>query len=141
NTSPRSSGPAPTSCSPTWHARSPSVSERNSELMRADSKRSGAMTSELWSRAQRVIPGGVSSPVRSFSAVGGEPFFVASASGACLTDTDGRQYLDYVQSWGASILGHAHPRVVEAVQRAAADGTSYGAPTPGEVQLAEELAA
>jgi len=91
-------------------------------------------------RALARIPGGVNSPVRSFAAVGGEPFFVASASGATIVDTDGREYLDYVQSWGASILGHAHPKVVEAVQRAAAAGTSYGAPTPGEVELAEAIA-
>ncbi|MBM3671537.1 MAG: glutamate-1-semialdehyde-2,1-aminomutase [Actinobacteria bacterium] len=91
-------------------------------------------------RAKARIPGGVSSPVRSFAAVGGEPFFVASASGARITDTDGREYLDYVQSWGASILGHAHPKVVEAVQKAAARGTSYGAPTSGEVELAEAIA-
>jgi glutamate-1-semialdehyde 2,1-aminomutase len=78
--------------------------------------------------------------VRSFASVGGEPFFVASASGASITDTDGREYLDYVQSWGASILGHAHPKVVEAIQRAAAAGSSYGAPTPGEVELAEAIA-
>src|SRR5262245_30457654 len=97
------------------------------------------MTSQWWARAQAVIPGGVDSPVRSFSAVGGEPFFVARADGARLFDTDGREYVDYVQSWGASILGHAHPKVVEAVQRAAARGTSYGAPTPGEVELAEAI--
>jgi len=96
--------------------------------------------SEEWDRARAVIPGGVSSPVRSFSAVGGEPFFVNGASGARISDTDGREYLDYVQSWGASILGHAHPKVVEAVQRAAADGTSYGAPTLREVELAEAIA-
>jgi len=95
----------------------------------------------LFDRARRVIPGGVSSPVRAFGAVGGEPFFVASASGAYLVDTEGRRYLDYVQSWGASILGHAHPTVVEAVQRAAADGTSYGAPTAREVELAEAICA
>jgi len=92
-------------------------------------------------RARAVIPGGVSSPVRSFAAVGGEPFFVARAEGARLYDTQGRAYIDYVQSWGASILGHAHPKVVEAVQRAAADGTSYGAPTLQEVELAEAIAA
>ena len=86
-----------------------------------------------------MIPGGVSSPVRSWAAVGGEPFFVARAHGATLTDSNGRDYLDYVQSWGASILGHAHPKVVEAVQRAAADGTSYGAPTLREVELAEAI--
>jgi glutamate-1-semialdehyde 2,1-aminomutase len=93
----------------------------------------------LFDRARRVIPGGVSSPVRAFGAVGGEPFFVASASDAYLVDTDGRRYIDYVQSWGASILGHAHPHVVEAVRRAAADGTSYGAPTAREVELAEAI--
>jgi glutamate-1-semialdehyde 2,1-aminomutase len=92
-------------------------------------------------RARAAIPGGVSSPVRSFTGVGGEPFFVARAHGAHLVDTQGREYLDYVQSWGASILGHAHPKVVEAVQRAAADGTSYGAPTLREVELAEAIAA
>jgi len=92
-------------------------------------------------RARAAIPGGVSSPVRSFAAVGGDPFFVARAHGARLVDTEGREYLDYVQSWGASILGHAHPKVVEAVQRAAADGTSYGAPTLREVELAEAIAA
>jgi glutamate-1-semialdehyde 2,1-aminomutase len=95
----------------------------------------------LFTRAQRRIPGGVDSPVRSFASVGGEPFFVASAEGAHLVDTNGHRYVDYVQSWGASILGHAHPAVVEAVQRAAAAGTSYGAPTEREVELAEAIAA
>jgi glutamate-1-semialdehyde 2,1-aminomutase len=94
----------------------------------------------LFDRARAVIPGGVSSPVRSFGAVGGEPFFVQRAQGAYLHDADGRRYLDYVQSWGASILGHAHPAVVEAVQRAAELGTSYGAPTEREVLLAEAIA-
>ena len=92
-----------------------------------------------FARAQARIPGGVNSPVRAFGSVGGEPFFVARAEGARLFDTDGNEYVDYVQSWGASILGHAHPKVVEAVQRAAARGTSYGAPTPGEVELAEAI--
>ena len=96
--------------------------------------------SSLYERALARIPGGVDSPVRSFASVGGEPFFVASADGAYLVDTDGRRYIDYVQSWGASILGHAHPAVVEAVQRAAAAGTSYGAPTEREVELAEAIA-
>jgi glutamate-1-semialdehyde 2,1-aminomutase len=95
----------------------------------------------LFDRALARIPGGVSSPVRAFGAVGGEPFFVARGEGAYLVDTDGRRYIDYVQSWGASILGHAHPKVVEAVQRAAADGTSYGAPTAREVELAEAICA
>jgi len=94
-----------------------------------------------FARARRVIPGGVNSPVRAFGAVGGEPFLTASASGATLTTTDGRVLLDYVQSWGASILGHAHPRVVAAVQAAAADGTSYGTPTEREVLLAEAICA
>jgi glutamate-1-semialdehyde 2,1-aminomutase len=95
----------------------------------------------MFERAQRVIPGGVNSPVRAFGSVGGDPFFVARGQGAYLFDTDGRRYVDYVQSWGASILGHAYPDVVEAVQRAAERGTSYGAPTPGEVELAEEICA
>jgi glutamate-1-semialdehyde 2,1-aminomutase len=79
--------------------------------------------------------------VRAFGSVGGEPYFVASAAGAYVTDVDGRTYLDYVQSWGASILGHAHPTVIEAVRAAAGRGTSYGAPTEGEVLLAEQITA
>jgi glutamate-1-semialdehyde 2,1-aminomutase len=92
---------------------------------------------DLFARALARIPGGVNSPVRSFASVGGHPFFTARGEGAYLIDTDDRRYVDYVQSWGASILGHAHPAVVEAVQRAAAAGTSYGTPTRGEVELAE----
>ena len=99
------------------------------------------MAESLFDRALARIPGGVSSPVRAFGAVGGDPFFVARGEGAYLVDTDGRRYVDYVQSWGASILGHAHPKVVEAVQRAAADGTSYGVPTAREIELAETIAA
>ncbi len=95
----------------------------------------------LFERAQRRIPGGVNSPVRAFRSVGGTPYFVARAEGAHVWDVEGRRYLDYVQSYGASILGHAHPRVVEAVRAAAVDGTTYGAPTEGEVLLAEELCA
>ncbi|MGI8983671.1 MAG: glutamate-1-semialdehyde 2,1-aminomutase [Acidimicrobiales bacterium] len=98
-----------------------------------------ASNEELFERARRVIPGGVDSPVRSFRSVGGTPYFVARAEGAYVWDVGGRRYTDYVQSWGASILGHAHPKVVEAVQRAAADGTSYGAPTEREVLLAEAI--
>jgi len=100
-----------------------------------------ASNEELFARACRVIPGGVDSPVRSFRSVGGTPYFVARAEGAYVWDVGGRRYTDYVQSWGASILGHAHPHVVEAVQRAAARGTSYGAPTEGEVLLAEAIRA
>ena len=90
-------------------------------------------------RAEARIPGGVNSPVRAFGSVGGDPFFVARGHGAYLVDTEGREYVDYVQSWGASILGHAHPDVVKAVQQAAADGASFGAPTPREVELAEVI--
>ena len=95
----------------------------------------------LFDRALARIPGGVNSPVRAFGSVGGEPFFAARAEGAHVWDTEGRRYVDLVQSWGASILGHADPRVVEAVTRAAAAGTSYGIPTEAEVRLAEEVCA
>ncbi len=94
---------------------------------------------ELFDRAVRVIPGGVNSPVRAFRSVGGTPYFVDRAEGAYVWDVDGRRYVDYVQSYGASILGHAHPKVVEAITAAAAEGTSYGAPTEREVLLAEEI--
>lgn len=93
----------------------------------------------LFERARKVIPGGVNSPVRAFRAVGGEPRFIRSARGCYLEDVEGRRYIDYVGSWGPMILGHAHPEVVQAVQRAAADGTSYGAPTEAEVLLAETV--
>jgi glutamate-1-semialdehyde 2,1-aminomutase len=96
-------------------------------------------SAELFARARAVIPGGVNSPVRAFKAVGGEPRFVARAAGARLWDADGNELLDYMLSWGPLILGHAAPEVVEAVQAAAADGTSYGAPTEREVELAEEI--
>lgn len=92
---------------------------------------------QLYERAWKVIPGGVNSPVRAFGAVGGHPFFVEKAQGPWLYDVDGNRYLDYVCSWGPGILGHAHPRVVEAVQRACGGGLTYGAPTAGEVELAE----
>jgi len=95
----------------------------------------------LFQRACRVIPGGVNSPVRAFGAVGGTPYFVARASGAHVWDVEGRRYLDYVQSYGASILGHAHPAVVAAITEAAAAGTSFGAPTESEVLLSETVAA
>lgn len=99
-----------------------------------------AMTStnaELFERAQRVIPGGVNSPVRAFRAVGGTPRFIARAQGAYIVDAEGKRYVDYVGSWGPMILGHGHPAVIEAVQRAAAEGLSYGAPTEREIELAE----
>ncbi len=93
----------------------------------------------LFARAQRVIPGGVNSPVRAFRSVGGTPYFVARGEGAHVWDVDGNRYLDFVQSYGASIVGHGHPKVVEAVRRAAGEGTSFGAPTEREVLLAEEI--
>jgi glutamate-1-semialdehyde 2,1-aminomutase len=99
------------------------------------------MSSDLFSRAQARIPGGVNSPVRAFGSVGGQPFFAARAEGPAVWDSEGRRYLDLVQSWGASILGHADPDVVEAVSRAARAGTSYGIPTEAEVRLAEEVCA
>ena len=94
---------------------------------------------ELFSAAQRVIPGGVNSPVRAFRAVGGTPRFFARGKGARVWDADGAEYIDYVGSWGPLILGHAHPVVVQAVQAAAAQGLSFGAPTAAEVELAELL--
>jgi glutamate-1-semialdehyde 2,1-aminomutase len=94
---------------------------------------------ELFDRACAVAPGGVNSPVRAFGKVGGVPYFVARAKGPYVWDVEGRRYTDYVQSWGASILGHADPLVVDAIQRAAADGSSYGAPTEREVLLAEAI--
>jgi glutamate-1-semialdehyde 2,1-aminomutase len=94
---------------------------------------------DLFARAQRVTPGGVNSPVRAFKAVGGTPRFIDYARGARVWDVDGREYVDYVASWGPMILGHAHPDVVEAVRQAAGRGTSYGAPCAGEVALAERV--
>jgi len=96
---------------------------------------------QLYQRATRVIPGGVNSPVRAFRAVGGTPLFFVSGRGAHLTDADGRRYLDLVCSWGPLILGHAHPAVVEAVTRACHQGTTFGAPCPAEVELAERVVA
>jgi glutamate-1-semialdehyde 2,1-aminomutase len=94
-----------------------------------------------YERARAVTPGGVNSPVRAFRSVGGIPYFVARGNGAHVWDVDGNRYVDYVQSYGASILGHAHPKVVEAVVAAAEEGTSFGAPTEREVLLAEEICA
>ncbi len=94
---------------------------------------------KLFDRAKRVLPGGVNSPVRAFLAVGGSPFFVAHGHGSSLADVDGHEYLDYVCSWGALILGHAHPAVLDAVRGAAERGWTYGAPCEAEVELAEEV--
>ncbi len=92
---------------------------------------------ELFAKAREILPGGVDSPVRAFRAVGGQPLFIARGEGAYLYDVDGNRYLDYVLSWGPLILGHAHPQVVAALQEAASLGTSYGAPSPLEIELAE----
>jgi glutamate-1-semialdehyde 2,1-aminomutase len=96
-------------------------------------------SASLFERARRVLPGGVNSPVRAFGAVGGTPVFVERAKGPWVHSVDGKRYLDMVGSWGPMILGHAHPRVVKAVQEAAAAGTSYGMPCPAEVAMAETL--
>ena len=94
---------------------------------------------EWFQRALKVLPGGVNSPVRAFRAVGGDPIYFASGKGSHLTDVDGRSYIDYVLSWGPLILGHCHPEVTEALVEALATGTSYGACTPAEVELAERI--
>ncbi len=93
----------------------------------------------LFERAKRVIPGGVNSPVRAFRAVGGTPRFVQRAQGAYFWDANGQRFIDYIGSWGPMILGHGHPAVLEAVQKAALDGFSFGAPTEREIELAEEI--
>jgi glutamate-1-semialdehyde 2,1-aminomutase len=100
-----------------------------------------ARSEALYKRAVNVIPGGVSSPVRAFRAVGGTPRFIARGAGQHVTDADGNTYLDFVNSWGALILGHAHPAVVAAITEAAGNGTTFGAPCEGEVELAERIVA
>ena len=102
---------------------------------------SPADSSALFERARRVIPGGVNSPVRAFGSVGGTPRFVRSAKGAHVVDADGRSYVDYVGSWGPMVLGHAHPEVIAAVQVAAENGLSFGAPTELETEMAERICA
>lgn len=105
----------------------------------SETRRDEGPADALRARARRLIPGGVNSPVRSFRSVGGEPFFVERGEGAWLVDTEGRRYVDYVLSWGPLVLGHAHPAVVEALEAQLPRGTSYGAPTEAEVELAERL--
>lgn len=105
----------------------------------APSHSAGPASQQAFTRAQRLMPGGVNSPARAFGAVGGTPLFIKRAEGAYLEDLDGRRYLDYIGSWGPMILGHAHPEVVEAIQQAAARGSSYGAPTEAESELAEQI--
>jgi glutamate-1-semialdehyde 2,1-aminomutase len=99
----------------------------------------GPRSRELFERAQKIIPGGVSSPVRAFRAVGGQPIFFARGQGSHLWDVDGKEYIDHVGSWGPLVVGHAHPEVLEAITRAATDGTTFGAPTEREIVYAERL--
>ena len=96
-------------------------------------------STQLFNQAQQLIPGGVNSPVRACRSVGCDPLFVAKAQGCCITDVDGNEFIDFVGSWGPMILGHAHPEVVEAIQRAAVYGTSFGAPCEQEVELAARI--
>ena len=106
-----------------------------------DPKSSQPRSAELYERACRVIPGGVNSPVRAFRAVGGNPLFIARGAGQFLVDADGREYLDFVGSWGPLILGHAHPAVLDAVVGAMRNGSTFGAPCAAEVELAERIVA
>src|SRR5438067_2826574 len=98
---------------------------------------SQAKSEQLFAEALKFIPGGVNSPVRAFRAVGGQPFFVNRARGAHVWDVDGNEYVDYVGTWGPAILGHAHPKIIKAVQQAAENGTSFGIPNPFEVTMAK----
>ena len=107
--------------------------------MSAPQKETHNRSEELFTRAIELIPGGVNSPVRAFRGVGGTPRFIKSASGATMTDVDGRTYIDYVGSWGPMILGHADPEVIDALHEALSRGTSYGAPTELELEVAEEI--
>jgi glutamate-1-semialdehyde 2,1-aminomutase len=113
----------------------------NTSAPKASAPQTVARSEALYKRALSVIPGGVSSPVRAYRAVGGTPRFIARGAGQHVTDADGNTYLDFVNSWGALILGHAHPAVVAAITEAAANGTTFGAPCAGEVELAERIVA
>ncbi len=93
----------------------------------------------LFQTAQQYIPGGVNSPVRAFKAVGGNPLFIAKGKGSRITDADGNEFIDYVSSWGPLIFGHAHPKIVEAISRQAKLGTSFGASTELEINLAQKI--
>ncbi len=107
--------------------------------MSTETKFDTTRSSELYKRALGLLPGGVNSPVRAMGSIGRDPIFIASGAGSHLRDVDGNEYIDWVGSWGPLILGHAHPAVLAAVTEAAANGTSFGAPTPGEVELAAEV--
>ena len=102
--------------------------------------RLGSRSAEAYERALELLPGGVNSPVRAMRSIGRDPIFIARGEGAELVDVDGGRYVDWVMSWGPLVAGHAHPEVVSAVQAAAAAGTSFGAPTEAEVELAAEVA-
>src|SRR5829696_6819188 len=160
NTSRRSSAPEPTSSSRTWPAGSPRgrggmADAPATRIPYCDPERCptagcdpvvcrgiGVPSNDvLFSRSEAVIPGGVNSSIRAFRAVGGRPYLVSRAEGAHVVDVEGRRYIDLVQSYGAVILGHAHPAVTAALAAAATDGTSFGAPTPREMKLAEEITA
>ena len=99
-----------------------------------------ARSSQLYERARDLLPGGVNSPVRAMRSIGRDPIFIASGSGSTITDVDGNDYIDWVSSWGPLILGHADPDIVAAVTAAAANGTTFGAPTEAEVELAQQVA-
>ena len=99
----------------------------------------GTKSEELFAKACELFPGGVNSPVRAFRAVGGTPRFIARGQGPYIWDAEGQRYIDYIGSWGPMILGHGHPAVREAVQQAATEGFSFGAPTEREIELAEEI--
>src|SRR6476469_680126 len=115
---------------PSRQARSPAVSVSLTD----------AKSAELYARALQRLPGGVNSPVRAMQAIGRDPIVIDRAEGAEIVDVDGNRYVDYVCSWGPLIHGHAHPEIGAAVTEAAALGTTFGAPTPGEVELAEDVA-
>ncbi len=108
-------------------------------MTNSDSMKQYTQSIAAFQEAQKHIPGGVNSPVRSFRSVDGDPLFIASAKGAKVFDIDGHEYIDYVGSWGPMILGHAHPDVIMAIQKTAAKGTSFGAPTLLETEMALQI--
>src|SRR5438552_781510 len=127
--------------SPTPKKGIPTFRVRKGINIRQPKTSSRVRSREAYARACNVIPGGVNSPARAFGAVGGQPVFIARGEGPYLFDVDGNQYLDYVGSWGPLILGHAHPRVLHAVEEALRRGASFGAATELETQLAEMIIA
>src|SRR3954470_24187883 len=119
-----------------WETVSKSPDERS---LRYKERMSDETSARLLERAERLLPGGVNSPVRAYRAVGGAPIFIHAAKGSKLFGADGREYIDYIGSWGPAILGHAHPDVVKAVQARAENGLGFGAPTELEVEFAEAI--